>query len=239
MGLQGHVRNPRRPLVSTPVSSWVNFSPLALKPLFWFDASDTTSITSSAGRVSQWDDLSGNVRAATQATGSLQPTTGSATQNGLNVLSFGVNRLDTPSFSFSGSTFTCFTVVKASTSAMNNRQILGLRGSNPTMWLNNGQWALYTSAVFSSTTTYDTNWHLFVGVFNAAGSSIRLDGAQIATGNPGVAAYGSGAYIGAANPASGQPFLGDIAEIFVSPLLLSGNDIRTVENHLNAKWAIY
>ncbi len=85
-------RNPRRSLVSSPVSvpvsSYEPFSPLALQPKLWLDASDLTTITESAGAVSEWRDKSGNDYAFTQATSTAQPTTGSTTQNGLNVLSF-------------------------------------------------------------------------------------------------------------------------------------------------------
>jgi hypothetical protein len=64
------------------------FSPLDLSPALWLDASDTATITASSGSVSQWDDKSGNGRNVTQGTAAAQPTTGSATLNGLNVLSF-------------------------------------------------------------------------------------------------------------------------------------------------------
>lgn len=238
MGLQGHIRNPRRSLVSSPTSSWGNFSPLALNPLFWFDASDTTSITSSAGRVSQWDDKSGNARNATQATGTLQPTTGSTTQNGLNVLTFGLNRMTTSSFSFSGSKFTCFAVCRASTDSATNRQVIGTIGSNPTLWLSSGNWSLYATSVFSSTTAYDTNWHIFTGIFNGAASAIRLDGVEIATGNPGTASYTVGSNIGS-DSGTTSAWRGDIAELISCPLLLSNNDLRVVETYLNAKWAVY
>lgn len=54
----------------------------------WWDASDTASITASGGAVSQWNDKSGNARHFTQGTGTNQPTTGTRTQNSLNVLDF-------------------------------------------------------------------------------------------------------------------------------------------------------
>ena len=55
---------------------------------FWLDASDTASLTASSGAVAQWNDKSGNGLHVTQGTADKQPTTGSATQNSLNVLSF-------------------------------------------------------------------------------------------------------------------------------------------------------
>jgi hypothetical protein len=52
----------------------------------WFDATDASTITESAGLVSQWGDKSGNLNHLTQGTGSLQPTTGANTIGGLNVI---------------------------------------------------------------------------------------------------------------------------------------------------------
>jgi hypothetical protein len=52
----------------------------------WFDASKSSSITLNAGNVSQWDDLSGNGRNATQATAGNQPSYSTAALNGKNVV---------------------------------------------------------------------------------------------------------------------------------------------------------
>jgi hypothetical protein len=54
----------------------------------WLDASDTSTITESGGAVSQWNDKSGNGFNVVQATGANQPTTGTRSINGLNVLDF-------------------------------------------------------------------------------------------------------------------------------------------------------
>jgi len=54
----------------------------------WLDAADASTITESGGAVSQWDDKSGNGRNFTQGTGANQPTTGTRTQNSLNVFDF-------------------------------------------------------------------------------------------------------------------------------------------------------
>jgi len=52
----------------------------------WFDADDASTITDSAGSVSQWGDKSGNGNHLTQGDGALQPTTGANTIGGLNVI---------------------------------------------------------------------------------------------------------------------------------------------------------
>lgn len=72
--------------VKRRVSTW---TPASLPSLAgWWDASDTATITASGGATSQWNDKSGNARHFTQGTGSAQPTTGTRTQNALNVLDF-------------------------------------------------------------------------------------------------------------------------------------------------------
>lgn len=71
---------------NTPIS--VNWTPAQLSSLFWFDASDATTITDSGGLVTQWDDLSGNDRHLTQGTAADQPSTGINTLNSKNVIKF-------------------------------------------------------------------------------------------------------------------------------------------------------
>lgn len=54
----------------------------------WLDASDTATITQSAGAVSQWNDKSGNANHATQGMAANQPSTNTRTINGRNVIDF-------------------------------------------------------------------------------------------------------------------------------------------------------
>jgi len=54
----------------------------------WYDPSDSGTITESGGAVSQIDDKSGGANHLAQGTGANQPTTGTRTQNSLNVLDF-------------------------------------------------------------------------------------------------------------------------------------------------------
>lgn len=56
--------------------------------LLWLDASDTGTITASSGSVSQWDDKSGNDHHVAQTAGAAQPTTGTRTIDGKNVIDF-------------------------------------------------------------------------------------------------------------------------------------------------------
>lgn len=72
------------------------WSPADLANLaLWLDASDPATITESSGAVSQWTSKDANGRTFTQATGALQPTTGSVTLNSLNTVAFAGDYLTT------------------------------------------------------------------------------------------------------------------------------------------------
>ena len=67
-----------------------SWSPLELSPSLWLDASDTSSITAGpTGNVSEWRDISGNDFHVNQSTANVQPTSGTTTLNGLNVIDWG------------------------------------------------------------------------------------------------------------------------------------------------------
>jgi hypothetical protein len=64
------------------------WTPASISTSAWYDAADESTITESSGSVSQWSDKSGNDAHATQTSGSFQPSTGTETINGLNVIDF-------------------------------------------------------------------------------------------------------------------------------------------------------
>lgn len=67
------------------------WTPSEITTKLWFDTSDESTITESGGLVSQLDDKSGNGYHASNLVGSEQPTTGTRTIGGLNVLDFDGN----------------------------------------------------------------------------------------------------------------------------------------------------
>ena len=105
----------------------VPFSPLDLTPQLWLDADDASTITSSSGNVSQWNDKSGNGYHVTQATGTAQPKTGTVTRNGRNVLDFAGtdDRLFRETDTALGRNVTGLTVYWVASSDIANVQIIG------------------------------------------------------------------------------------------------------------------
>jgi hypothetical protein len=80
------------------------WTPSQLTVAAWYDASDPSTITASSGLVSQWNDKSVNGFDLV-GSGIYKPTTGTRTQNGMNVLDFIPNN-----YIVSNGTFTIGTV---------------------------------------------------------------------------------------------------------------------------------
>ena len=69
-----------------------NWTPAQITTELWFDAADSSTITTAGGSVSAWNDKSGNARNATQATAANQPTHSATGFNGLPGITFdGIN----------------------------------------------------------------------------------------------------------------------------------------------------
>ena len=78
-------------LSSSTTYSYQSYLPNGSDLLLWLDADDNTTITHSSNAVSQWNDKSGNEHHATASSGE-EPTTGSATINGKNVLTWSLGK---------------------------------------------------------------------------------------------------------------------------------------------------
>jgi len=113
-----------------------SWTPSDISTYSWYDASDSTTITHVAGAVSQWSDKSGNLRHATQGTGSLQPTTGTRTINGLNAMNFDPTEyLNLSSFNFMGKE--CYAVFEMD--ALDDFEVLGASSNTQvSAWTQNG-----------------------------------------------------------------------------------------------------
>jgi hypothetical protein len=113
------------PPPSSPVSGYT----------LWLDASDTSTITSSGGDVSQWNDKSGNGRNFTQGISTNRPKTGTRTINGLNTIDFDGSN----DFLVCASSTTFFNYLHNSTGAtVFFVGIVDNTASNKTMLCNNG-----------------------------------------------------------------------------------------------------
>lgn len=247
-------RKPKRGEASrftaVPVATAPSFSPLSLRPHLWLDAADPSTITSSSGLVSQWSDKSGNERHATQGTSALQPSTGTTTKNGLNVISFTGRHLTTPDASgvnpqTGGVTYFIVSVQTTATTgqAWGQRDGTGLSRlilqylAGTTIQSATG--GLPTSVL---SVTYANVWNLLRIDLPAGVTQIRvtsynggaLSTSDTTTGNE----QGNGGYVFGNNKTLNTAMTGHIAEVIACPYTQL-QQAQQVERYLNAKWSVY
>lgn len=239
-----------RERLSTQVSSWLQpgaWSPAQLPLTSWYDAADTSTITSSGSpaKVSQWSDKSGNSIHLTQSNESLRPLTNSETINGLNVIS-----CDNHELGYSNWTITTrlvAVVIQGTSLASSNGSFWRHNdGSNQVILRHEGS-GLNAIRYFSRTWNEDitlsglsglTSPHIIVAqTFDDRAISARLNGNTIGaktilgsqpsiTGNLYVCRF------------SWEVFRGNIAEIITSAQSLSAPQTLQLEKYLSRKWAI-
>jgi hypothetical protein len=243
-----------------------SFSPLDLSPALWLDAADTATITESGGSVSQWNDKSGNARNFTQASGTAQPTTGTRTQNGLNVIDFdgttdfleGGDVLDI----LSGGV-TLFVVTKLDTAPTTGLTSIVGKSKAAT---GSGRYTIFWNlpegghaALFQDTAdrlaANDPGSSNRTNVFVLASRIVRnsaitlwRNGSVVATNSnlSGTTSYNStdvwmiGAYQAAngVSPASGSFMDGFIAEVVVFMRDLTNSEMADMNTYLQSKWNV-
>ena len=209
------------------------FSPLDLSPALWLDASDTATITASSGSVSQWDDKSGNGRNVTQGTAAAQPTTGTRTLNGLNVVDFDGNDFLSRATFVTTSTFFIFLVVDLDVTT-GDRWIIATSAENVIFGIGANQYRLIQGSNLYGGSP-DTNPHVLRATF-AATDTVRVDGVQVASGNAGTATMGS--FLLGGKSAVTAPINGAIAEVIIVDGTLTAQQITDTETYLATKWGL-
>lgn len=117
------------------------------------------------------------------------------------------------------------TVMDGFTSTLHNRHLIYRGGITE---------HLYAGADVKGSFTY-TNATYASYLFDGAGSVLRMDGAQVASGNPGTDVL-SGAVIGAFYNTTSLPLDGYIAELMIYDGKLNDTDRDTMETYLYNKW---
>jgi hypothetical protein len=231
----------------------------------WLDANDLSTITESGGAVSQWENK-GSLGNFTQATGALQPTTGSATLNGRNVIEFAgdfLTSVDTAAnykFLHDGTTH-LIAIVWRYTSG----DFRGLMGTNTgsaavgmAMFMNltpNLQYDIYFGSsgnvAVRNLVSVSAATMRVMTMLNDPDNATAADRSEIFL-NAGTATKGntSSNSPSASNPAftlqigacgnNQLPFTGQIAELVVvsGANATEGNRV-IIRDYLNAKWGVY
>ena len=237
--------SPSKSPVYSPIYPLVNgavFSPSYLANLaLWLDASDTSTITQSAGAVSQWDDKSGNDNHAIQATGAKQPTTGLATINGLNALTLVPNQYMGLTSEISGSGYTFF-VVSAVNDTGTNKLILTGNSGSPSLQIDGAEQVdiirTAQAAILSGTTSVSTSNASIVAAVTTSGDNRTYIDGVLSDSNATDPAYTGGINKILANLYNDWGFSGDVGAILIFTRVLTNTEMNQVGNYLADKWGI-
>ena len=210
---------------------------LSIDAALWLDASDSSTIEENGGKVSQWDDKSGNNNHLTQATDANQPTTGTRSQNGLNVLDFNGDYL-TKVFAVA-QPYTVFAVAK-SDAPTGGQNFFGNTDNSPITYLGHysSVWRWYSASQQVDGSATDSNYHLFSAVANGATAETELwmDGTSEGTSS-GTAGL-DGVTIGATDGGDSGNWDGTIGEVILLSSDASDLDRQKVEGYLAHKWGL-
>lgn len=237
----------------------VPFSPLDLTPQLWLDADDASTITSSSGNVSQWNDKSGNGYHVTQATGTAQPKTGTVTRNGRNVLDFAGtdDRLFRETDTALGRNVTGLTVYWVASTDITNVQIIGfsqgtstgttrvLSGINAsTQFFASGRTLDADSVASANSSTLSTGtWYATCAVFDYANTDLNLyvnrtaDGSNTSFQTATTTSNTDSLRLSVGSSITPSAYLnGQIAEILVYHSAHNSADRENVFDYLDGKW---
>lgn len=211
----------------------------------WLDASDTSTIINTLGAVREWLDKSGTSKHTTQVDGAKMPTTGAATKNGLNVLSFdGGNALNMSSgwFDLGLGNASIFAVAQSDITANANIMRMSIAGSTRISLGNSsssiaGQssfgWHAGTTSVSGVT---QSNYNIYTAVREGTNRAIAVGNLSPATGTGALSFTPDAGAIGAGSGTPILPWNGKIAEIIVFSRALSVIERSIVYQYLKTKW---
>ena len=220
------------------------WTPAQITTELWFDAADSSTITTAGGSVSAWNDKSGNARNATQATSANQPTHSTTGFNGLPGVTFdGTN--DTMIHGLNtGGPFSLVAVYKTGSLQGTYRGIMaaGPNNSSGNMLLMRnfgGKIGSYGSSDIDSTVSYATGQTVMVIVEddNTGGTkTFWINGSSSGTYTQNPVGQAT-AHIGGHATDSQQAAM-TLAECLALPGIPTTTNRQLVEGYLAHKWAL-
>lgn len=201
----------------------------------WRDSARTTAAVADADPVGAWDDESGNARHLLQATAGQRATLKLNVQNGLpGILADGVDDVLSVAV-VKAQPVTIFVAGKILSANGPSAVFMYDAAGGPAIQKTHAGgtvWDIYAGAWLDGATATDELAHTFAAVFNGASSKLRLDAAEIASGDAGSAGLISIDLFGLALPMNGY-----IYEFLAYEGALSVGNIQSIEAYLKARWA--
>jgi len=220
------------------------WTPTRISTVGWWDASDSSTISTSGSEVTQWRDKSGNSLNLAPVSGSTGPTTNTITQNSLNVLDFDDDCLENNTFShnISSAIYIAFLVeldslvtdqyfLWAGTNNSLNRCAIRKRATDSVEIFGKTSGGGNTFVGFGSPTK--GSFQLLVAKINGPSGAAFLNGTLTDSGNSGVDNLNT-FNLGHAEGET-QNFVGKYAEVIA---FTDSNDRQKIEGYLAHKWGI-
>lgn len=223
--------------------------------VLWLDASDSSSVVLTSGKVSQWSDKSGNLNHVTQSNASYRPNYVSNSINNLNTIYFtqssGTNLRKT-NFP-ADTTKTVFLVFNAKYGPSNARILnfsYGTATADFGVYTQNSykNYFLYSNSgggasSFTGSGYVDNNNIITITQNGYAANSTTLyeNGKVLGTFSPNTTSTWDDAGLtigGNGNTTSGENFTGNVGELIIYNSVLSTKEREQIENYLSKKWRI-
>ena len=232
----------------------VAWTPAQITTALWLDASDSATITTVSGAVSQWNDKSNNSRHVSQSTAVSRPTVATSSLNGLSTLAFNGNQFLQTSANFpitGNAAFSVFCVYVKT--ALTNGSFMGWGSSQANLgaagfydsgsvsaWVFAGG-AGYNTSIPSASTWFISSYSKSPGAINTTSKAFR-NGVDAQTGSQST----STPNIAAATLKVGQwadyttdsRLNGNIAELIVIAADSSTAGHQQIEGYLAWKWGL-
>lgn len=229
-------------VLAAPAVVAASFTPLSLSPFVWYEG-DGISLSNGAS-VSQWDDLSGNARHLTQATGSLQPTYQTNQLNTKPVIRFdGTDDVLSTANQSPGITtgdYTIAVVAKAPASLSGYHAMTSYGSETPAWYFNGAGEDLYHGGDHNFGVTLSVStWYTFVVARTAGTLACFINGTDTGTNPTASASIGNGSpfHCGAGG---GAASLGtDLAAVLWMTSAITSGDRVSLQNYWRTKYAHY
>jgi len=232
--------SPSVPVDNSPTTpSGDAWTPAQIASAYWYDASDTASVTQSNGTVSIWTDKNQFVDAY-QTNTNVAPKTGNSTINGLNVFDFdGNDFLRGPVLGFED--FSKFVVFSRNTHAANSNLLSNVGGNADALWSGGtDKIRMYEGGYqIVAPTPLNLDQAYICGATKSLSSTVidlYLDGNLEATGNSSMGTGTNQMQIGSFLDANN--INGKIAEVIILPTVATTEERQKIEGYLANKWGI-
>ena len=220
---------------------------------FWLDATDSTTVDTSSGAVTDWRSKVGSVK-ATQSIANDRPAYTIAGRNGKNVVTFDgtTDWLITGTLTIS-QPYTMIWAGESKGAAPGATQTVnfftdGSNSGNRVVIIHNWLGQIATNGRLTMAAATDLSpasgtqaynaWSVVSGVFNGASSRLRANAVQVASGNAGANAIGALTLGARFNQAAGNFFDGPWGALLIYNRALSDDECLAVERGLARTFAV-